>query len=301
MDNLNINLRTPKVSVCVVTYNHEKYIGQCLQSLVDQVTDFDYEIIVGEDCSTDGTRAIVERFAREYPDKVRPILHAKNLGGTKNYLEIHTKVYGEYIAHMDGDDYALPGKLQAQADHLDRHPECAVVWHRMKVLDENSGRIVDDLIDMKRLPKDGFTQQDLLGIGSVACHSSKMYRAHAEKIDYPLGEVLDYYTHVEHLKFGRGQYLHNFLGVYRANIGAMQSGDKIRLLLLTHLDWFMQNYPDYKTDTSAHILRLFLGDLIRRRRTLSFSFKIFLRSSKVAGFIKYLSIKHYFQMFRSPL
>lgn len=73
----------PKVSVCVVTYNQEKYIHECLQSLVDQETDFEFEVIVGDDGSTDGTRAVVVDFARKYPKIVKPLLHEKNNGPTK--------------------------------------------------------------------------------------------------------------------------------------------------------------------------------------------------------------------------
>jgi hypothetical protein len=171
----------------------------------------------------------------------------------------------------------------------------------MKVLDDKNNKLVDDLIDVSRLPIGGFTQRDLLKIGSVACHSSKMYRALADNIDYPSGNVLDYYCAVESLKYGKGQFIDKFLGVYRANIGAMQSGDQIRYLLLGHLDGFMQRYPAYKRDTSAQVVRLFFGDLIKQRKTLACSFNVFLKSSKISGFFGYLSIRHYFKMFRSPL
>ena len=67
-----------KVSVCVVTYNQENYIGECLESLVNQVTNFRYEIIVGEDCSTDGTRAIVQRYVEKYPDLIVPLFYKNN-------------------------------------------------------------------------------------------------------------------------------------------------------------------------------------------------------------------------------
>ncbi|MDA1381025.1 glycosyltransferase [Plesiomonas shigelloides] len=124
-----------KVSVCVVTYNQEKYIAECLQSLVDQVTNFPFEIIVGEDCSTDKTREIVLEFQNKYPDIIKPLLHEQNVGASKNYLMTHAKACGKYIAHMDADDYALPGKLQAQADFLDKNPKCNMVFHRMDVID----------------------------------------------------------------------------------------------------------------------------------------------------------------------
>ena len=72
-----------KVSVCVVTYNQEKYIAECLDSLVSQETDFKFEIIVGEDCSTDGTRAIVQQYVDKYPDIVKPIFHDQNVGAAQ--------------------------------------------------------------------------------------------------------------------------------------------------------------------------------------------------------------------------
>ena len=95
----------PEVSVCVVTYNQEKYITECLQSVVDQETDFDFEVLVGDDCSTDGTRRIVQEFAEKYPDIIKPILHSKNTGAFHNYVSVHNAAMGKYIAHLDGDDY----------------------------------------------------------------------------------------------------------------------------------------------------------------------------------------------------
>jgi len=120
--------KRPKVSVCIVTYNHEKYLGQCLQSIVDQTVDFDFEVIVGEDCSTDGTREILRQFSERYPTLIKPIYHANNLGPTKNYIDIHAAATGEYIAHCDGDDSWCQGKLAYQVRFLDNHPEIAAVF-----------------------------------------------------------------------------------------------------------------------------------------------------------------------------
>ena len=97
-----------KVSVCVVTYNQENYIAECLESLVNQVTNFRYEIIVGEDCSTDGTRAIVQRYVEKYPNLIVPLFYKNNIGAVENIKKVYKKAKGKYIAHMDGDDIALP-------------------------------------------------------------------------------------------------------------------------------------------------------------------------------------------------
>src|SRR6185369_17391361 len=118
-----------KLSVCVVTYNQENYIRQCLQSIIDQVTDFSFEIIVGDDCSTDNTRSIVKEYCDKYPEIIKPLFHQVNIGATRNYFAVHSKAGGEYIAHCDGDDYKIPGKLQKQVAFLDQHRDCAIVGH----------------------------------------------------------------------------------------------------------------------------------------------------------------------------
>ncbi|MFZ1246737.1 MAG: glycosyltransferase, partial [Azonexus sp.] len=120
----------PKASVCVITYNQEAYIRECLQSIVDQMTDFDFEVIVGDDCSCDGTREAVIEFAERYPGKIVPLLYPHKVGGTQNFISVHNRAAGKYVAHIDGDDIALPGKLQAQVNYLEAHPDCSVVWHR---------------------------------------------------------------------------------------------------------------------------------------------------------------------------
>lgn len=292
--------KNPKVSVCVVTYNQEKYIRQCLQSIVEQVTDFDFEVIVGDDFSTDGTRAIVQEFVTNYPNTVKQILHAENIGATNNYISVHNSASGTYIAHMDGDDYALPGKLQSQATHLDENRTCMIVWHRMKILDNKSSKLVDDLIDVDCLPRNGFNRNDLLLIGSIACHSSKMYRS-SISVSYPNGEFLDYFVNIEQLSKGYGQYINAFHGVYRANIGVMQQTDNIKRLLIGHLLFFKKKYPECHRSISGHIFRIFLGDLKSRRKTLPLSFFAVIKTFHPLSIVYLIKSIKILKMFRSPL
>src|SRR6266576_553941 len=110
-----------KVSALIVTYNQEKFIEQAIRSALMQQVNFPYEIVIGEDCSTDNTRAVVERLASENPGKIRAILRDKNLG------------------MLEGDDYWTdPLKLQKQADFLDAHPECCLCFHNVVIFDEHS-------------------------------------------------------------------------------------------------------------------------------------------------------------------
>src|ERR1035437_546330 len=164
----------PKVSVCVVTYNQIKYIRQCLQSIVDQETDFVFEVIVEDDFSTDGTRVIVAEFAERYPRIIKPVFLKKNVGPFINYKLAHEKATGLYVAHIDGDDYMLPGKLKRQVEILDNNPEIAIACHLMK----GEGDIPIASENNLHHPRIGNTNT-LIEIGCYFCHSSKMNRASA--------------------------------------------------------------------------------------------------------------------------
>ncbi|MDF2189659.1 glycosyltransferase [Paraflavitalea sp. CAU 1676] len=129
----------PVVSVCAVTYNHESYLAQCLDSLVMQQTNFAFEVIVGEDCSTDSTRKILREYDQKYPGIIKPIYHQRNVGAARNLFE-HCLLMakGKYIAICDGDDYWTDHlKLQRQVDFLEAHPGCVLSFHRVKQVDQH--------------------------------------------------------------------------------------------------------------------------------------------------------------------
>lgn len=133
-----------KVSVAMITYNHESYIGQAIESILAQKVDFEYEIVIGEDCSTDGTRAVVTEFYRRFPDRIRPLLRAHNVGANRNFAETLEACQGEYLALLEGDDYwTAPDKLQKQIDFLDAHPEYAICCCRARALYEMGTQNLD--------------------------------------------------------------------------------------------------------------------------------------------------------------
>jgi glycosyltransferase involved in cell wall biosynthesis len=129
---------TPLVSVKMMTYNHEPYIGQAIESVILQQTNFPFELVIGEDCSTDGTREIVFDYQKKYPEIIRVITSDKNVGARKNNVRLAKACRGKYIAYCEGDDYwHNPEKLQIQVDYLEAHPECGlvhsdVVWHNVE-------------------------------------------------------------------------------------------------------------------------------------------------------------------------
>lgn len=132
----------PIASVRIITYNHAPYIAQAIDSVLSQRTSYPYEIIIGEDCSTDGTREIALRYQDHYPDRVRVITSEQNVGARANSLRSNEACQGKYLAFLDGDDYwHNPTKLQKQIDLLEAHPEIGLVHGEANVLDQATGDI----------------------------------------------------------------------------------------------------------------------------------------------------------------
>jgi glycosyltransferase involved in cell wall biosynthesis len=124
----------PKLSVVMITYNHAKYIEQAVNSVLLQDTNFDYEIIIGEDCSTDRTREILIEFQKRHPEKIKLVLHPENVGMISNFTFVLNRARGQYIALIEGDDYwTSPNKLQQQVDYMEANPECRICFHEVEV------------------------------------------------------------------------------------------------------------------------------------------------------------------------
>ena len=132
--------KTPLVSVKMITYNHEPYIAQAIEGVLMQETDFPIELVIGEDCSTDRTRAIVFDYQKKYPEIIRVITSDKNVGANKNNKRTIKACHGKYIAFCEGDDYwHNPYKLQKQVDYLESHPECGLVHGDVDRYDVETG------------------------------------------------------------------------------------------------------------------------------------------------------------------
>lgn len=126
-----------KVSVLMLAYNHEPFIRQAVESALAQETPFVYEIVIGEDCSTDATRAVLVELAQQHPDKIRLLLRESNLGMHRNFVDTLRECRGEYVAFLEGDDFWVsPHKLAIQAEILDADPEVVMCGHNIFVLEE---------------------------------------------------------------------------------------------------------------------------------------------------------------------
>lgn len=296
----------PKISVCVVAFNQKEYLRECLEGLVNQEFPFSYEIIVGDDASTDGTVDVIKEFARRYPRLIVPLFHLKNIGPFKNYLATHSMARGDYVCHMDGDDLAYPGKLRIQSDFLDANKNHQVVWHRVTVFNDDRS-LLRDSHEVERLGVDAenLTQRDLLMYGSIGFHSSMMYRndLHAReflrKIRESKNDFIDYLIAVEFLSAEKlAASLNNVLGGYRYNsnkqtLSKMSKGlfkkQMSKVLLLEHLKYFSEKYPEYRSRIFVNAMVNALGD-IRRLRGTALGYSILaLRCFSLEGILFFLA------------
>lgn len=166
------------VSVICVTYNHEKYIRQALDSILMQETNFPFEIRVGDDCSTDQTQAVMREYEKKYPGRFIMYYRDHNLGATKNEYELLMEARGRYIASLELDDiWTDVHKLQKQYDFLETHKEYIGVSHDFIIIDKDGKRLpeMDDerLVDYLNRP---FTLQDFLKNGFLFQTGTHFYK-----------------------------------------------------------------------------------------------------------------------------
>jgi len=234
--------RSPVVSVCIQTYQHAAFIAQCIESVLQQQTDFSFEIIIGEDDSTDGTRDICIRYSQKYPGIIRLFLRSEKdkiyINGEKtgryNMINNLKAARGKYIALLDGDDYwPDPHKMQKQVDHLAANPGYSICYCDFYTLKN------DKLYRHSSLKKKLFQPKpaDLAhhcfiqpctcmfrnpGFDSIPDHYWKL-------------PVLDYCLFLEAAGRGKIFYIKKYMAVYRHHptgfwIGAGKEKNLIRLL-----------------------------------------------------------------------
>lgn len=211
-----------KVSVCIVTYNHQDYISECIKSVLEQVVDFDFEIIVAQDCSTDNTGKIVREFKNKHSDIITVIDRKVNVGVMQNYEDVFKLAKGEYISFLDGDDYMLPDKLALQVDALDNNPDCNIVSHPLSNFESKTGLILSTPHKYEGIKK--FTLEDMIVRGFLFSHSSKMFRRKslpAEVVDKQTKNCTDYLLHMQNCLKGNVIHLNKVLGMHRVHSNSL--------------------------------------------------------------------------------
>lgn len=169
----------PLLSVCLITYNHVKYIEQAIESVLMQQVSFPWELIIADDFSTDGTRDILLDYKKKYPDFITLILQERNVGAGKNWLDLVNYPNAEFIAYFEGDDYWTdPNKLQKQVDFLEKNPGYSTCFHYTRALNENG--VLDKYYGMHPGRWD-FYIEDTFSETSLFHSSSIVYRRAAFK------------------------------------------------------------------------------------------------------------------------
>jgi glycosyltransferase involved in cell wall biosynthesis len=199
-----------------------------------QQTNFAYELVVSDDCSTDRTREIVLEFQRKFPDRIRVVFPSKNLGfgGNGIFVKLLEELRGSYVAVLDGDDYWTSStKLQAQADFLDEYPECAMCFHNVSILYQDSSE-EPELFNPPTQSRIS-TLAEILERQFIA-YCSVMYRGGAIA-EFPAWfyetTATDWVLHILNAQHGSIGYLDDIMGVYRVHRGGVFSSlSKIRKL-----------------------------------------------------------------------
>jgi glycosyltransferase involved in cell wall biosynthesis len=225
IENSNKVTKFPAVSVCVQTYQHKDFIVQCLDGILMQETTFEYEILLGEDASKDGTREICIEYANKYPDKIRLFLHHRennieisgNPSGRFNFLYNLGFSKGKYIALCEGDDYWTdPFKLQKQVEFLEQNLDYSICFSDAKIEYSYKDSIIDSHNFQKERYKKEYNLYDILK-GNFINTCTVIIRCDERPYpDYFLSSpVGDWVTYIHYAERGKIYYLKEVTSVYR--------------------------------------------------------------------------------------
>jgi len=214
-----------KLSVCCISYNHGKFIAKALDGFLSQKTNFDFNIVIADDCSTDDTAAVLQDYSEKYPGKITLIINDKNIGMMANLAKAYNACTAPYIAFCEGDDYWTdPLKLQKQVDFLEANPDFVQVFHNAMVITTDASR--EPYLLCTQDQGELCETKDLLQIGNIIPTCSNVFRRSIMKeipdwvsslamADWPVNIVLS--------QKGKVKYLNEVMAVYRIHAGGVWS------------------------------------------------------------------------------
>jgi glycosyltransferase involved in cell wall biosynthesis len=254
-----------KVSVLIITYNHEEYIAQAVESALQQEVDFPYEIVIGEDCSTDHTREILKDLSLAYPERIRLLLRENKgdgLPGKSNFVETLKACQGQYIALLDGDDYwSDVRKLQRQVDFLDTNPDFSICFHNVKVSYEDQRQASWNYCAINQ--KEISTLEDLLDRNFIATSSTVFRRDHLNELPDWFSQIKtgDWCLHILNARNGKVGYIDDVMSVYRIHQAGYWSRQDTIQNTLDEIAMFrvlLKNLPrKNKGQIKSHLASLF--------------------------------------------
>lgn len=205
-----------KISVAIITYNHQAYIAEAVNSALSQKTSHEIEVRVADDCSTDGTGEILEGLAKEHPARLNVVRHRTNVGMHANFFGNIAACRGEYIALLDGDDvWTSADKLERQARALDENPSCSMCFHATRVIDDR-GRPIGWLPET---PPAAITTMETLSLGNRFATASVMFRRTPGPLPAWMMTVTppDWALHLYNASLGDAMFLDDDMASYRVH------------------------------------------------------------------------------------
>ncbi len=212
------------VSVCMSVYNNERYVGKALDSILMQKTDFDYEIVVCDDCSQDNTVKILKEYQEKYPNIIKILENKENMGVMKIMSKIFRNTKGKYIAMLDSDDYWKdPFKLQKQFEFLESNPEYMLSHHGVDLIDENDELLKGGAVFQ---PKDHDEEEMMMGQAATRM-ATLFFRNMNFNFLKPIIDARYNLVTLTHILgfYGKAKYQENVENsVYRVHSGGNHSG-----------------------------------------------------------------------------
>lgn len=221
----------PKVSVSMITYGHEKFIEQAINGVLMQECDFDFELILSNDCSPDTTDVVIQNILQNHPNasRINYFKHEKNLGMMPNFIFALEQCNGSYIALCEGDDYWTdPFKLQKQVDFLEANPDYVLSFHKVKIL-KPDGSLVPDFIT--KVPENYETQETLARLGNYIHTPSVVFRNIIKEYprEFSLSPIGDYFLYMLLAEHGKLKYVEEEMAVYRFGVGVLSKMDNFMI------------------------------------------------------------------------
>lgn len=239
----------PLVSVCCICYNQEQYIRQALDGFVMQQTNFPFEVVISDDCSKDGTRAVLAEYKEKYPELIRDVSKDFNQGVISNWWYVQSEARGKYTAICEGDDFWTdPLKLQKQVDFLESHPEYSMCFHGAEIKNESRTR---ELITCKEIENKEYQTNDIFP-GWVIPTASVIYRREmVEKypsLKYPeWAKYGDIVLFLKCVHVGRVWGMSEKMSVYRMTengaVVSQRNEVDYKDRLCKHYMFLMENFP----------------------------------------------------------
>lgn len=287
------------VSVNMITYNHSLYIAQAIEGVLMQRVNFKIELIIGEDCSTDNTAAIVTAYAEKHPDIIKTRFNICNMGMTINGLETLKLCTGKYIAFCEGDDYWTdPFKLQKQVDFLEANPEYSLCSHRLHCYIQKNHDLKNDWMGELFRNNQNYVDIDIDTFFNVWVTQTVTVVFKKESYDLTDYKKFSYYRDI-HLFFnilqkGKGRVFNFYGAVYRAHDQGIWSKtsalSKQKLNLITSRELFNNYNTPFLEKAYYGTLRGYISESIKKGNTVS-EFELLLKEVKKIGFEKSLYCK----------